>query len=318
MIQTLNGNNNEKIQSTDIWDKFQKRDSDIFITSTIKSGTTWIQQIVSQIVFKGEFNQYLESTSVWIDSHLDRSFKETLQILSAQTHRRFIKSHSNAEFVMKHKNPLNKYIFITRDYRDVVWSFFNHIKLSKKSTSYNLRRGILMSRLKKCKNEKQMWDIIFQNDDLFHNKNYNNIFSYFATIKSWLIHKNDPNVLILHFNDLKQNLKSCITQIIQFLGYTTLHKSSIDTILMKSSFAWMRKHSHKCAPTNFEKKLSLKKTNKIKKIKSCSGNFINKGTNKRWRGELSNDDLEPYHNIMRGFFNDKEIQWIENGGELPL
>jgi aryl sulfotransferase len=132
-----------------------------------------------------------------------------------------------------------------------------------------------------------------------------------------LEHKNDPNVLILHFNDLKQNLELSIRKIIVFLGYD-LNDIPLNKILMKSSFAWMRKHSHKCAPTNFDKSLSNKKAKKIKKIKSCSGKFINKGTNKRWHGVLTEEDLIPYKKVMKEFFTEKEIEWIENGGEDTL
>ena len=36
-----------------IWETMEFKDSDIIIASTIKSGTTWLQQIVGQIIFEG-------------------------------------------------------------------------------------------------------------------------------------------------------------------------------------------------------------------------------------------------------------------------
>ena len=37
-----------------IWNDFQFRDDDIVIATYAKSGTTWVQQIVSQLLFYGE------------------------------------------------------------------------------------------------------------------------------------------------------------------------------------------------------------------------------------------------------------------------
>jgi len=43
---------NHHFDST-IWNDFKFRDGDIVIATYAKSGTTWVQQIVSQLVFNG-------------------------------------------------------------------------------------------------------------------------------------------------------------------------------------------------------------------------------------------------------------------------
>jgi aryl sulfotransferase len=43
---------NHHMDST-IWDEFRFRDDDIVIATYAKSGTTWVQQIVSQLLFHG-------------------------------------------------------------------------------------------------------------------------------------------------------------------------------------------------------------------------------------------------------------------------
>src|SRR5579871_3639955 len=44
---------NHHIDST-VWNDFKFRDDDIIISTYNKSGTTWMQQIVSQLLFNGE------------------------------------------------------------------------------------------------------------------------------------------------------------------------------------------------------------------------------------------------------------------------
>ena len=44
---------NHHIDST-IWNDFKFRDDDIIISTYAKTGTTWLQQIVAQLLFNGE------------------------------------------------------------------------------------------------------------------------------------------------------------------------------------------------------------------------------------------------------------------------
>ena len=51
---------NHHMDST-AWDRFNFRDDDIVIATYAKSGTTWMQQIVSQLIFDGEDDAALAS-----------------------------------------------------------------------------------------------------------------------------------------------------------------------------------------------------------------------------------------------------------------
>lgn len=46
---------NHHFDST-MWNDFNFRDDDIIISTYAKSGTTWLQQIVSQLIFNGQEN----------------------------------------------------------------------------------------------------------------------------------------------------------------------------------------------------------------------------------------------------------------------
>ena len=288
--------NNDKI-----WGSFPFRDDDIIIASTIKSGTTWLQQIIAQLIFKGEFNKKMNNVSVWLDTLRNLNEKEIIELVEKQEHRRFLKTHSPASIVLNNRNKNTKYIFITRDFRDVVWSFYNHFINSKYVVRENNEFTNTIRRMKNSYNPYEFWNITMENIDFFKKcKSYKIIWSYFHTIKTWLEHKNNDNILILHFNDLKKDLKGNINKISEFLGYD-YNEKIMNEVYKKSTFEWMKGNSKKCAPLLF---------------KNNSSNFINKGTNKRWKNSLTQNDILKYKNLIKSFFNENEINWIENGGVL--
>ena len=86
------------------WQNVNLSENDIIISSTIKSGTTWLQQIVAQLVFKGNFNGKLNETSYWVDTIREYSEKEMIAKINSQEHRRFYKTHSPASVVLTNKN----------------------------------------------------------------------------------------------------------------------------------------------------------------------------------------------------------------------
>src|SRR5262249_39743995 len=113
---------NHHMDST-IWNDLAFRDDDIIIATYGKSGTTWTQQIVGQLVFNGAENMDLFGISPWLDYRvLPR--EETLASIEAQTHRRFIKTHLPVDALVF--SPKAKYLYIGRDGRDVLWSLYNH------------------------------------------------------------------------------------------------------------------------------------------------------------------------------------------------
>ena len=49
------------------WNDFPFRDDDIIISTYAKSGTTWVQQIVSQLLFNGTEDLPVAEMSPWMD-----------------------------------------------------------------------------------------------------------------------------------------------------------------------------------------------------------------------------------------------------------
>jgi aryl sulfotransferase len=113
---------NHHMDST-IWNAFKFRPDDIVIASVGKSGTTWTQQMVGQLVFNGSPDVEVGNLSPWVDLRIPPK-EVKLPAIEAQTHRRFVKTHLPVDALVY--SPEAKYVFIGRDGRDVVWSLYNH------------------------------------------------------------------------------------------------------------------------------------------------------------------------------------------------
>ena len=113
---------NHTIDSTR-WRHFRFRSDDIVIGTWAKSGTSWLQQIIGQLLFPGTEDLPVMETSPWIEQRW-YPLDAMLERLEAQTHRRFVKTHLPADALIF--SPQARYIYIGRDGRDVLWSWYHH------------------------------------------------------------------------------------------------------------------------------------------------------------------------------------------------
>ena len=111
---------NEIMTDPTAWDRFDFRDDDVVIATPGKSGTTWMQQIVSQLIFRGQEGIDVAKISPWIDRKGPK-MDENLETVRRQEHRRFVKTHLPADILAMSDRA--KYICVVRDGRDVAWSW---------------------------------------------------------------------------------------------------------------------------------------------------------------------------------------------------
>ncbi len=113
------------ISNSSRWDGFTFRADDIVISTPAKCGTTWMQMQCALLLFRTpDLPAPLSKLSPWLDMNT-RPLADVLADLDAQTHRRFIKTHT----------PLARlpwddrvtYVHVGRDPRDVALSWDNHV-----------------------------------------------------------------------------------------------------------------------------------------------------------------------------------------------
>ena len=103
---------NHHMDST-VWNDFVFRDDDVVIVTYAKSGTTWTQQIVAQLIFQGSEETAVHAISPWVDLRVPPA-AEKPAMLEAQTHRRIVhqlrtfgqRVASGRECTLPHARPL--------------------------------------------------------------------------------------------------------------------------------------------------------------------------------------------------------------------
>jgi aryl sulfotransferase len=108
------------------WNGFKFRDDDIVVTTAYKSGTTWIQNILCQLVYQGkDIPMNTIDICPWFDFRMP-PIEIQDPVLEAIADRRQLKTHLRLDAVVF--SPKAKYIYVGRDARDCYMSLINHYR----------------------------------------------------------------------------------------------------------------------------------------------------------------------------------------------
>ncbi|MFI4975871.1 MAG: sulfotransferase domain-containing protein [Caulobacterales bacterium] len=283
------------------WDGYQPRADDIIVATYPKCGTTWTQRIVDLLVFQSPDPRPFGRTSPWLDAKIFATIEQDLATLDAQTHRRFIKTHLPYDSVPIYEGV--KMIHVARDGRDACMSMHNHMRgfrpeIVAAIAAAAMADGTATERPPETPEDPRdyylQWIAEAQRgarpDDV----------PFFEFENTYWSRRTLPDLLFVHFNDLKADLAGEIRRIADFLGIDT-PESLLPDLARAASFETMKSQAGEMLP-----ELSMA-------FDHGADRFINKGTNGRWKDVLSEADLEPYHALVRARFTPAEARWIEHG-----
>jgi len=278
------------------WNDFKFRNDDIVIGTWAKTGTTWVQQIVGQLIFHGADDIAIGDISPWIDMRVAPK-QDVLDLVEAQRHRRFVKTHLPANALVF--SPSAKYIYVGRDPRDVVWSAQSH-QMSFTPLAYELFNN-LPGRVGPPM-EPPNPDIRQYYHDWLDRDGYPS-WPFWSHVQSWWNIRHLPNVLLIHFDNLKTDLTQAIRKIAQFLDI------EID------SMAWPQIIEH-CG-FDYMKLNVAKAVGAGAALFADGGNsLVNKGTNGRWRDVLSAEEIRKCDEVAAKNLTFECAHWLRTG-ELP-
>lgn len=283
---------NHHFDST-IWNDFRFRDDDIVISTYAKSGTTWVQQIVSQLIFGGTPGLKVAEMSPWLDLRVPPK-AEKLKAVETQTHRRFIKTHLPVDALVF--SPRAKYIYIGRDGRDVVWSMYNHHANANALFYEILNRtpGLVGEPIAPPPSSIR---------DYYHawlDRDGHPFWPFWENVRSWWAIRDLPNVYMTHFQTLKDDMPGQIRRIADFLGIT-VEAAQWPAILHHCSFDYMKANATASVPLGGAL------------WEGGAGTFVHKGTNGRWRDVLTAEESAKYERLTFRELGPDCARWLATG-----
>jgi aryl sulfotransferase len=271
------------------WDRFTHRPGDIFVCSPPKCGTTWTQTIVASLLWPaGDAPGPVMDLAPWWDANFF-PVEDLAARLEAQTFRRMIKTHLPVEALPWFDTGF--YVAVFRDGRDAFMSYVNHIASFRDDVRERLNAAAVAKGLEPMP----------RYDGDLHALYATWIGSTrfpLAMLRGWWERREQPNVLLVHFNDLKADLDGEMRRIARFLGIA-LDPEPWPGQVERCTFEAMKRR--RAAIGRFDS------------FVGGGESFLHKGTNGRWRDVLTDDELARYDAAVARFLSGDMAAWLEHG-----
>ncbi len=198
---------------------------DIFVATQMKCGTTWMQQIVFEIVHGGEGDlsddgyRHMYAVSPWIETSPTSSVPLERAPRVGPRNNRIIKTHMPAQLI-RHSDAA-RYVYVTRHPVSCFASCLDFVYL-------------LGGPLTPTREHLLQW---YCSDDMLWGSWPDHVEGW------WQRSQAHDNVLFVHYEELKRDLPGQVRHIAEFLD-CPLSAAQIAKVVDKAGFDYMRAHEH--------------------------------------------------------------------------
>jgi len=286
------------------WDHYRPRPTDIVIATYPKCGTTWMQRIVGLLIFQSPEPRPIMQMSAWIDRRFPEAIEAMAVRIDAQDHRRFLKTHLPFDGLPIHGEV--KYVHVARDGRDACMSFHNQ------GTAFAPE---MLDRLDRAGLEDDSLGRAYPRipadpADYFHrwltvgavpgHEDGTPTMSFFHFERTWWAERHRPNVLLVHYTDLKADLAGEMRRVADFLAIK-VPPDHWPGLVDAAGFAAMRRDGEALMGGS------------ASSFQGGAARFFHQGTNGRWRGVFREADLALYDAKVEAEFSPECARWVAQG-----
>jgi hypothetical protein len=288
------------------WDGFAFRPGDIVISTSPKSGTTWMQMLCALLVFQTpHLDRPLTEISPWLDQST-APIEAVRTLLDAQQHRRLIKTHTPFDGL-----PVDDrvtYVCVGRDPRDVALSMGHHWDNLDMGNVLRLRQQAvgdedltpfieqLQARPDDARARFRWW---VDNDDAV-TSTASSLRTVVHHVDTFWTQRNRDNVALFHYSDLERDLTGEMRRLAETLGIA-IATDRVEELVDAARFDAMRSRAHELAPGS--------DVGIFRDLES----FFHAGHSGQWQAFASPDDLAHYDARLHELASPEISAWLAGG-----
>ncbi len=216
------------VESFERAESYQPTPDDIFVVTQMKCGTTWMQQVVFEILHRGRGNlvetgRTMYSVSPWLEGRKSVSLADA-PMVGTDRKARIIKTH--LPIALCPYDPAARFIYVARHPASCFASCVDFVQTNVGAMAPSMAAFEQWY----CSKDLMWWGTWTDH-----------------VLGWWRWSKEQQNVLFLYFEDMKKDLPAVVRQVAAFMRVSPLSDDEVASIAHKSSFTYMQEHQ-----TSFE------------------------------------------------------------------
>ncbi|XP_067840816.1 amine sulfotransferase-like [Heptranchias perlo] len=251
-------------------DHFEIRDSDVTAVTYPKSGTVWMQQILSLIYSDGDPAAVQSKPAIERVPWMELPFSN----FESRPSPRLSVSHLPYQLIPKDfKKAKGKVIYVARNPKDIfvsLYHFQNYVVVLEAPLSFE-------DFLEKFMDGRVIYG------------------SWFDHIHDWYIHRDEFNILFVTYEEMKKDLRASIQKMCDFLG-KELDDEKLDSVVEQCTFKTMKMNPM----ANYEKVDN----------KNPKGAFLRKGIVGDWKNHFTVAQSEMFDRVFQERMKDVPFKFI--------
>lgn len=279
------------------WLDFPLRVGDIVISSRSKTGTTWVQMICALLIFRTpQLPAPLAQLSPWLD-HLIVPPEQVYARLTAQDHRRFIKTHTPLDGILLDSRAT--YIVTARHPLDMAVSLYHQGDNIDRVRLRQLTGQPEPASPPPLRQPLHEWLLEWIADDADPREYLDSLPGVMWHLSDAWARRNEPNVLLVHYDNLSADLEGQMRWLAGQLGIA-VPAQAWPSLVQAAMFENMSARADTLVPT-----AGILKSNAA---------FFRRGTSGEGRQILSDEEVAAYYARAAQLAPTDMLTWLHSAG----